>query len=88
MKAIPIALGALLALSACSQHKVPAGQRNAAASLHKLLKFSNLYLIALSTFVNRRQATTATLYRNDLARQGALGGSGATQPGEVLALLT
>ena len=88
MKAIPIALGALLALSACSQPKVPAGQRNAAASLPPAFNFSKLGLRVLSTFVNRRQATTATLYGNDLARQVALGGPGATQPGEVLALLT
>jgi hypothetical protein len=88
MKATPIALGALLALSACSQPKVPAGQRNAAASLPAAFDFSKLGLRVLSTFVKRRQATTATLYGNDLARQAALGAPGATQPGEVLALIT
>ena len=30
----------------------------------------------------------AALYGNHLARQAALGGTGAAQPGEVLALLT
>jgi hypothetical protein len=88
MKASTIALGALLALSACSQPKVPAGQRNAAASLPAAFDFSKMGLRVLSTFVNCRQATTATLYGNDLARQAALGAPGATQPGEVLALIT
>jgi hypothetical protein len=67
---------------------VPAGQLNEAASLPPSFDFSKLGLRVLSTFVNRRQATTATLYGNDLARQAALGGTGAAQPGEVLALLT
>jgi hypothetical protein len=88
MKATSIALAGLLALSACSQHKVPAGQLNEAASLPPSFDFNKLGLRVLSTFVNRRQATTATLYGNDLARQAALGGTGAAQPGEVLALLT
>jgi hypothetical protein len=88
MKATSIILAGLLALSACSQHKVPAGQLNEAASLPPSFDFSKLGLRVLSTFVNRRQATTATLYGNDLARQAALGGTGAAQPGEVLALLT
>jgi hypothetical protein len=88
MKATTIALGALLALSACSQHNAPAGQRNEAASLPPSLDFDQLGLRVLSTFVNRGQATTATLYGNDLARQAALGGPSAAQPGEVLALLT
>lgn len=88
MKAPTVALAALLALSACSQSQVPAGQLNAAASLPPSFNFSKLGLRVLSTFVNRRQATMATLYGNDLARQTALGGTGAAQPGEVLALLT
>jgi hypothetical protein len=88
MKATTIALAGLLALSACSQTQVPAGQLNEAASLPPSFAFSKLGLRVLSTFVHRRQATTATLYGNDLARQAALGGTGAAQPGEVLALLT
>ncbi|TVT43285.1 hypothetical protein FNT36_04130 [Hymenobacter setariae] len=88
MQTKPIALGALLALSACSQNKVPAGQLNKAASLPTTFNFSMLGLRVLTTFINRRQATTATLYGNDRARQAALGGTGAAQPGEVLALLT
>lgn len=88
MKATIIALAGLLALSACSQPKVPAGQLNQAASLPPSVDFSKLGLRVLSSFVNRRQGTTATLYGNDLARQAALGGTGAAQPGEVLALVT
>ncbi|RZK32582.1 MAG: hypothetical protein EOO63_00925 [Hymenobacter sp.] len=89
MQVKSIALGAaLLALSSCSQPKVPVGQFNEAASLPPSFNFSKLGLRVLSTFVNRQQATTATLYGNDLARQATLGASGATQPGEVLALLT
>jgi predicted porin len=88
MKAMTIALTGLLALSACSQPQVPAGQRNEAASLPPSFNFSKLGLRALASSVNRRQATMATLYGNDLARQAALGGTGAAQPGEVLALLT
>jgi hypothetical protein len=88
MKAPTIALAGLLALSACSQTQVPAGQLNEAASLPPSFDFSKLGLRVLATLVNRRQATTATLYGNDLARQTALGGPGAAQPGEVLALLT
>jgi hypothetical protein len=88
MKAPTIALGALLSLSACTQNQVPAGQLNEAASLPPSFNFRKLGLRVLSTFVNRRQATMATLYGNDLARQAALGSPGATQPGEVLALLT
>lgn len=88
MKAPTIALAALLALSACTQSQVSAGQLNEAASLPLAFKFSKLGLRVLATFINRRQATTATLYGNDLARQAALAGPGAAQPGEVLALLT
>lgn len=88
MKAMTIALAGLLALSACSQNKVPTGQRNEAASLPASFHFDKLGLNVLATSINRRQATTATLYGNDLARQVALGGTGAAQPGEVLALLT
>jgi hypothetical protein len=88
MKAPTIALAALLALSACTQSQAPAGQLNEAASLPPSFNFSKLGLRVLATFVNRQQATTATLYGNDLARQAALGGTGAAQPGEVLALLT
>jgi hypothetical protein len=88
MKALTIALAGLLALSACSQPQVPAGQRNEAASLPPSFDFSKLGLRVLTSSVNRRQATMATLYGNDLARQAALGGTGAAQPGEVLALLT
>jgi hypothetical protein len=88
MKATTIALAGLLALSACSQHKVPASQLNEAASLPASFDFDKLGLRVLSTFVNRRQATTTTLYGNDLARQVVLEGTGSAQPGEVLALLT
>lgn len=86
MKAITIAFAGLLALSACSQYQGPAGQRNEAASLPPAFEFDKLGLRVLSTFVNRRQATTATLYGNDLARQAGL--AGTAQPGEVLALVT
>ena len=88
MKATIIALAGLLALSACSQPKVPASQRNEAASLPPSFDFSKLGLRVLSTFVNRQQATTATLYGNEPARQAALRGTGAARPGEVLALVT
>lgn len=88
MKATNIVLGTLLALSACSQSKVPAGQLNEAASLPAAFDFNKLGMRVLSTFINRQQATTATLYGNDLARQAALGGSDGAQPGEVLALVT
>ncbi|OUJ74827.1 hypothetical protein [Hymenobacter crusticola] len=88
MQVPTIALVGLLALSACSQPQVPAGQLNEAASLPASFDFNKLDLRVLSTFVNRRQATTATLYGNDLARQAALGGTSAAQPGEVLALVT
>jgi hypothetical protein len=88
MHATTIALAGLLALSACSQPKVPAGQLNEAASLPTSFDFSKLGLRVLASSVNRRQATMATLYGNDLARQAALGGNATAQPGEVLALVT
>jgi hypothetical protein len=88
MQAPTIALAALLALGACTQRQVPAGQLNEAASLPPSFGFSKLGLRVLATVVNCRQATTATLYGNDLARQAALGGNAAAQPGVVLALLT
>ncbi|MFD2720446.1 cytochrome P460 family protein [Hymenobacter monticola] len=88
MKATTIALGALLALSTCSQNKVPTGQLNEAASLPTSFDFSKLGLRVLTSSVNRQQATMGTLYGNDLARQAALGGISAAQPGEVLALVT
>jgi hypothetical protein len=87
MKATTMALAGLLALSACSQSKVPAGQLNEAASLPPSFDFDKLGLRVLSSFINHRQATMATLYGNDLARQASLG-STAAQPGGVLALLT
>ena len=64
MRATTIVLAGLSALSACSQHKVPAGQRNEPASLPTSFAFDKLGLRVLSTFVNRRQATMAALYRN------------------------
>lgn len=88
MHATTIALVGLLALSACNQPQVPAGQLNEAASLPTSFDFNKLGLRVLSSSVNHRQATMATLYGNDLARQAALGGTGAAQPGEVLALVT
>jgi hypothetical protein len=88
MKATTIALVGLLALSACSQPQVPAGQLNEVASLPASFDFSKLGLRVLASSVNRRQATMATLYGNDLARQTALAGTGAAQPGQVLVLLT
>jgi hypothetical protein len=88
MHATTIALAGLLALSACSQPQVPAGQLNEAASLPTSFDFSKLGLRVLASSVNRRQATMATLYGNDLARQAALEDTGAAQPGEVLALVT
>jgi hypothetical protein len=88
MHATTIALTGLLALSACSQPKVPAGQLNEAASLPPSFDFSKLGLRVLASSVNRRQATMATLYGNDLARQTELGGNATAQPGEVLALVT
>ena len=88
MHATTIALAGLLALSACSQNTVPSGQLNEVASIPTSFNFSKLGLRVLSSSVNRRQATMATLYGNSLARQAALRGTGAAQPGEVLALLT
>lgn len=88
MHATTITLGALLALSACSQSQVPAGQFNEAASLPPSFGFNKLGLRVLASSVNRRRATMATLYGNDLARRAALGGPGAARPGEVLALVT
>jgi hypothetical protein len=88
MHATTIALAGLLALSACSQPQVLAGQLNEAASLPTSFDFTKLGLRVLASSVNRRQATMATLYGNDLARQAALRGNGTAQPGEVLALVT
>jgi len=88
MKVTTIALRALLALSACSQHEVSSGQLNEAASLPPSFNFNKLGLRVLSSSINHRQATMATLYGNDLAHQAALGGTSAAQPGEVLALVT
>jgi hypothetical protein len=88
MNATTIALAGLLALGACSPNRVPAGQLNEAALLPPSFDFNKLGLRVLTTSVNRRQTTTATLYGNDLARQAALEGTGAARPGEVLALLT
>jgi hypothetical protein len=88
MKAPTIVLAGLFALSACSQNQVPAGQLNNAASLPPSFNFRKLGLRVLSSSVNHRQASMATLYGNDLARQASLADAGTTQPGEVLALLT
>jgi hypothetical protein len=88
MHATTIALAGLLALSACSQPQVLSGQLNEAASLPPSFDFSKLGLRVLASSVNRRQATMATLYGNDLARQAALGSNRTAQPGEVLALVT
>jgi hypothetical protein len=88
MHTTSLALAGLLALSACRQPEVPAGRLNEAASLPPSFDFSKLGLRVLASSINRRQATMATLYGNDLACQTALGGTRAAQSGEVLALLT
>jgi hypothetical protein len=61
MHATTITLGALLALSACSQSQVPAGQLNEAASLPPSFGFNKLGLRVLASSVNRQRATMAEL---------------------------
>lgn len=88
MKAMCVALAGMLGLAGCGRTDASFGTANRAASLPASFNFGRLGLKTLTSFVNRRQATTATLYANDLARQAAVAGTGAVPAGGVLALLT
>jgi hypothetical protein len=81
------ALGVFL-LTSCGHSRNPAATINQAASLPASASLEKQGLKVLATYVNRQQATTSTLYGNDLARQATLAATHPLPAGAKLTLLT
>jgi hypothetical protein len=75
-----------LLLAACTNTTNNTSLVNDAASLPESFNFSKMGLKVITSFINKKQGTMATLYGNAPALQAAKDGSSAT--GEVFALIT
>jgi len=76
--------------SGCSEHnKTPeAGEVNDKASLPADLNFSKMGLKVITSTINKKLGTMATLYGNDSARASAEAGKGKCLPQSVFTLVT
>ncbi|MDN3550680.1 hypothetical protein [Mucilaginibacter aquaedulcis] len=90
MKSIKYVLLAAIVLSmyACSNTPTIAELTNPKAALPSSFNFDQLGLKAITTFVNKKQGTTSTLYGNPLALKTAIAGTNQIVAGEVFALVT
>ncbi|MEN0056292.1 MAG: hypothetical protein AAGC65_21620 [Mucilaginibacter sp.] len=61
---------------------------NPPAALPASFKFDQLGLKVITTFINKKQGTTSTLYGNPLALKTAIAGTNQIEAGEVFALVT
>lgn len=72
----------------CQQNTNHAGEINQAASLPEQIAFNKMGLKVITTMMNKRQSTMATLYGNDAAlRYAASAEQGKPAAGMVFALL-
>jgi hypothetical protein len=78
----------ILLLSACTDNNNNIQLLNNKAALPASFDFSKLGLRVMTTLINRKQTTTATLYANDAAIKGAVNGNKDIKDGEVFALVT
>jgi hypothetical protein len=89
LKSIYIFIAAvMISLSACNRNASSSELVNQKASLPASFNFDQLGLKVLTSSINKKDATTSTLYGNQLAFKSALSGSGEHQVGEVFALVT
>jgi len=89
MKIITLLIAALM-ISGCANHKntPEAGEINAKASLPADFNFNKMGLKVITSTVNKKSGTMATLYGNDSAKATALAGNGNCRRTSVFALVT
>ena len=75
-------------LAACTNSNSNTRLVNDDASLPTSFNFSKQGLKVITSFINKKQGTMATLYGNDVALQAAKLGSSTTTTGETFALVT
>lgn len=85
---IYILLGMVVLLSACTSTSNNTSLVNDDASLPTSFNFSKQGLKVITSFINKKQSTMATLYGNDVALQAAKSGSSTKTAGETFALVT
>jgi len=78
----------VLTMYACSNAPTTAELTNPKASLPSSFNFDQLGLKVITTFINKKQGTTSTLYGNPLALKTAMADTNQIVAGEVLALVT
>jgi hypothetical protein len=78
----------ILLLSACTNTTNNTSLINDAASLPESFNISKTGLKVITSFINKKQGTMATLYGNEPALQAAKAGSNITTAGETFALIT
>jgi hypothetical protein len=81
---------AALMVSGCADHKntPEAGELNAKASLPAGFNFSKMGLKVITSTVNKKSGTMATLFGNDSAKATALAGNGKCRRTAVFELVT
>lgn len=85
---IYILLSIATLLSACSSKPTGASLINNKASLPASFNFEALGLKVMSSSINKKQGTMATLYANAQGLKTAIAGTNSHIPGEVFALIT
>jgi len=80
--------GFILLLCACSDNTNTADLFNNKASLPGAFDFDKLGLKVMTSFINKKEFTMATLYANDTALKNAVAGNKQVTDGEVFALVT
>jgi hypothetical protein len=80
--------GVAVMFSACANHTNTTELVNTKASLPSSFDFDKMGLKVMTSFINKKQATMATLYANEPALRSAITGHKVIADGEVLALIT
>lgn len=80
--------GCLLFLCSCTRRTKPEDNINQQASLPAGFDLNALHLKVLTSFINKKTGTMATLYGNEPAFNNAAKGWQNQQPGAILALVT
>lgn len=82
--------GLVLMVSACADNnnKLNAGAINAKASLPASLNFTSLGYKVITSSINKKMGTMATLYGNEQALAAAVAGTNDIKAGEEFALIT
>jgi hypothetical protein len=80
--------GIVLTMYACSNTPTVSELTNSKASLPASFNFDHLGLKVITSFINKKQGTTSTLYGNPLALKTAISGTNQMETGEVFALVT